>query len=92
MAEGDTGTISKEKVKTKTPKKYKVVLLNDDYTTMDFVVKVLETVFNMKPAEAVQVMLQVHNKGRGMCGIFTRQIAEAKIAQVHDLAVANGYP
>ena len=92
MTESGTGTISKERAKTKTPKKYKVILLNDDYTTMDFVVKILETVFNKSPSESVQIMMQVHNKGKGMCGIYSKQIAEAKIAQVHDQASSHGFP
>lgn len=90
--QGGVETISREDVKLKRPKKYKVILLNDDYTTMDFVVMVLETVFNKSPAEAVQIMLHVHNKGRGLCGIYTKEIAEAKVATVHRLARENGHP
>lgn len=92
MTDSRSDTIFQEKLKTKTPKKYRVILLNDDYTTMDFVVKVLESIFGKSPAEAVQIMLQVHNKGKGICGIYTRQIAEAKILKVHDLATSNGFP
>lgn len=87
-----TDTVEEERVRTKTPKSYKVILLNDDYTTMDFVVSVLETIFKKTPAEAVRIMLNVHNKGYGVCGIYAKQIAEAKIAQVHDKAKASGYP
>lgn len=87
-----TETISKEDVRVKRPKLYKVILLNDDFTTMDFVVSVLETIFQKVPAEAVQIMLQVHNKGQGLCGIYPKQVAEAKVAQVHQRAQSQGYP
>lgn len=87
-----TDTISKERTRTKEPKSYRVVLLNDDYTTMDFVVSILEGIFKKTPAEAVQIMLKVHNQGRGTCGIFTQQIAEAKVDQVHRRARDAGYP
>lgn len=87
-----TQTISKEKVKLKQPKLYKVILLNDDYTTMDFVVSILEGIFQKSPAEAVRIMLQVHNQGRGSCGNFSKQIAEAKVSQVHARAEGAGYP
>jgi ATP-dependent Clp protease adaptor protein ClpS len=87
-----TATVSKKKSQLKTPKMYKVILLNDDYTSMDFVVSILETIFQKTPAEAVQVMLMVHNSGKGLCGIYAKQIAEAKIAQVHDRARSQGFP
>ena len=92
--EGSTGTetVQKERSRTKTPKMYKVILLNDDYTSMDFVVSILEGIFQKSPAEAVQIMLQVHNQGRGVCGLYPKQIAEAKIAQVHDRARSYGFP
>jgi ATP-dependent Clp protease adaptor protein ClpS len=76
----------------KAPALYKVFLLNDDYTTMDFVVQILETVFHRPPAEAVQVMLHVHKRGQGLCGIYTRDIAETKVITVHELARENGFP
>jgi ATP-dependent Clp protease adaptor protein ClpS len=88
----DTDTSVAEKSRTKTPKQYKVFLLNDDYTTMDFVVHVLETIFMKTPAEAVQIMLQVHKQGRGVAGVFSKQIAEAKIEIVHQRARAEGFP
>lgn len=76
----------------KTPALYKVFLLNDDYTIMDFVVHVLETVFGKAPAEATQIMLHVHKKGMGLCGVYTRDIAETKTVRVHELAREHGYP
>jgi ATP-dependent Clp protease adaptor protein ClpS len=81
-----------EDVRTKTPKLYKVVILNDDYTSMEFVVHILESVFMKSPSEAVQIMLHVHKAGRGVAGIFTKQIAEAKIEVVHQQAKAEGFP
>ncbi len=81
-----------EKVRAKTPKLYKVVILNDDYTTMEFVVNILETVFMKSASEAVQIMLHVHKAGRGIAGIFTKQIAEAKIEIAHQRAKNDGFP
>lgn len=81
-----------EEVRTKTPKLYKVVILNDDYTSMEFVVHILETIFMKSASEAVQIMLHVHKAGRGVAGIFTKQIAEAKIEIVHQRAKDDGFP
>lgn len=78
--------------RTKKPDLYKVILLNDDYTTMDFVVKILESIFNKSSVEAVQIMLHVHKNGSGVAGIYTKDIAETKIKIVHDLARKNQYP
>jgi ATP-dependent Clp protease adaptor protein ClpS len=86
------GLKSKERLKTKKPSLYKVFLLNDDYTTMDFVVFVLEKVFRKTPAEAVQIMLHVHKEGVGLAGVYTREIAETKIAEVHERARGNEFP
>ena len=82
----------KTREEVKTPSLYKVFLINDDYTTMDFVVMVLETVFRKSPPEATQIMLLVHNRGVGLCGVYTRDIAETKIMTVHELAQAKGFP
>ena len=71
---------------------YQVVLHNDDYTTMEFVVEVLESVFLMHPAEAYRVMLQVHCQGRGACGVYPHEIAETKVGLVHGLAREHGFP
>jgi ATP-dependent Clp protease adaptor protein ClpS len=90
--QGEIATSTKKKPKTIHPKMFRVILLNDDYTSMDFVVSVLETIFQKSPAEAVQIMLNVHHKGRGICGTYTKQIAETKILQVHDRAQSEGFP
>ena len=77
---------------TKRPELYKVLLLNDDYTTMDFVVEVLETIFNKQPAEAYRIMMAVHTQGKGLCGVYPFEIAETKVQTVIDLARDNGFP
>jgi ATP-dependent Clp protease adaptor protein ClpS len=74
------------------PQLFKVLLLNDDYTTMDFVVHVLESVFLKSPAEAFRIMMHVHTQGKGLCGLYPHDIAETKVAAVHDLAQENGFP
>lgn len=76
----------------KEPRKYKVVLLNDDYTPMDFVVDVLKHFFHFSEEIAIQIMLQVHYQGRGVCGVFTRDIAETKVVLVNDYARTNQHP
>lgn len=76
----------------KKPPLYKVVLINDDYTPMEFVVEVLEVFFGMNREKATQVMLAVHTQGKGVCGIFTRDIAETKAAQVNEYARENQHP
>jgi len=78
--------------KIKEPVRYKVFLLNDDYTTMEFVVSVLETVFHKPPAEATQIMLHVHRKGIGLCGVYVKEIAETKVDLVHALARDKQFP
>ena len=89
-----TGDAIKERVKEKTqdPTLYKVVLLNDDYTTMEFVVHVLESVFQKSPAEAYRVMMHVHVNGKGIAGIYPWDIAETKAATVAAMAREAGYP
>jgi ATP-dependent Clp protease adaptor protein ClpS len=77
---------------TKEPSRYKVLLLHDDYTTMDFVVEVLETVFHKSPAESFRIMMQVHTQGKGLCGVYTYEVAETKVEAVHDLARQHGFP
>lgn len=76
----------------KPPPLYKVVLLNDDYTPMEFVVEVLEVFFGMNRERATQIMLTVHTQGKGICGVFTRDIAETKAAQVNEYARENQHP
>jgi len=76
----------------KEPKKYKVLLHNDDYTTMDFVVEILIRVFRKNEAQATVIMLSVHNQGFGVCGVYTAEVAETKVDLVHKLAKSAGYP
>ncbi|MEZ0328865.1 MAG: ATP-dependent Clp protease adapter ClpS [Dissulfuribacterales bacterium] len=76
----------------KEPSLYKVFLLNDDYTTMDFVVQVLMDIFDKSFEEATRIMLHVHHNGRGLAGVYTKEIAETKVHQVHTRAQANGFP
>src|SRR5664279_215868 len=80
------------KAKVKRPPLYKVLLLNDDYTPMDFVVVVLQTVFAMSREKATQVMLQVHREGMGVCGTYTREVATAKVEQVINIARKHQHP
>lgn len=87
-----TEVLERTKPQVREPTVYKVVLLNDDYTTMEFVVQVLEQVFFKAPAEAYRIMMLVHTQGRGVCGAYPLDIAETKVATVHDLAQANGFP
>jgi ATP-dependent Clp protease adaptor protein ClpS len=89
-----TGGAVKERVETKkeTPKLYKVVLLNDDYTTMEFVILILEGVFQKSPAEAYRIMMHVHVNGRGLAGIFPWEVAETKAEKVAALASEAGFP
>lgn len=87
-----TGILLKPKPKTKKPSMYKVLLLNDDYTPMEFVVHVLERFFNKNKIEATDIMLHVHRRGVGLCGIYTLEVAETKVQQVMDFAKANEQP
>lgn len=90
--EEESGLLLKTRPKTKKPAMYKVLLLNDDYTPMEFVVHILERFFNKNRQEATDVMLHVHRRGVGVCGIFTYEVAETKVAQVMDYARQNEQP
>ena len=87
-----TGVVEKVRPDVKRPQLYKVILHNDDYTTMEFVVNILETVFNKPPAEAHRIMMQVHVQGHGVCGVYTYEVAETKVALVHEQAREHGFP
>jgi ATP-dependent Clp protease adaptor protein ClpS len=84
--------VTKKRKKLDEPPLYKVLLHNDDYTTMEFVILILEKVFLKTTAEATRVMLNVHNQGIGIAGVYTREVAETKVAIVLDLARKNEYP
>lgn len=84
--------IEEARPKLKRPPMYKVVLLNDDYTPMEFVVQILETFFSMDREKATRVMLNVHTKGKGVCGIFTRDVAETKVKQVNEYSRNHQHP
>lgn len=86
----DSGVSVEEEVRE--PRMYRVLLHNDDYTTMEFVVKVLVEVFHKQENEATQIMLRVHENGVGICGEYTAEVAEVKVSLVHRLARENGYP
>lgn len=93
---GDTGVRGAPGQETdslvREPRRYKVLLHNDDYTTMDFVVMILRRVFHKGEPEAMRIMLAVHKQGLGLCGIYTAEVAETKVDTVHALAKAAGYP
>ncbi len=80
------------KIELKKPKLYRVILLNDDYTTMDFVIEVLVAIFHKNITEATKIMLDVHQKGKGIVGLYTYDIASTKVAQVEDMAEKSGFP
>ena len=88
----DTATITKPKNKSKRPSLYRVLLLNDDYTPMEFVVLVLQDVFNKTREDAMRVMLHVHNQGVGECGVYPFEVAETKVTRVMDAARKNQHP
>lgn len=89
---GDGLAVQEAKPKLKPPPLYKVVLLNDDYTPMEFVVQILEIFFAMNREKATQVMLHVHTRGKGVCGVYTREIAETKVVQVNEFSRRNQHP
>ena len=88
----DSSIQYKDDAKLKEPNMYRVILHNDDYTTMDFVIEVLVKIFHMPTAQATQIMLDVHKKGNGICGVYTYDIATSKIDQVHSMARSNEFP
>ena len=85
-------TVQEARPKLRRPPLFKVLLLNDDYTPMEFVVQVLETIFAMGREKATQIMLHVHTRGVGVCGVYTRDIAETKVTQVNDYARTHQHP
>lgn len=87
-----TGVATRTRAKTKQPTPYRVLMLNDDYTPMEFVVLVLQRFFKMDMEEATRVMLHVHQRGVGVCGVFSYEVAETKVAQVIDFARQNQHP
>lgn len=89
---GQTGVITQTRTKTKKPAMYKVILLNDDYTPMEFVVYVLQRFFQKSMEEATTIMLHVHQKGVGICGVYTFEVAETKVTQVMELSRQHGHP
>jgi len=90
--ENEGGLKTRKEEEIKEPEEFRVILLNDDFTTMEFVVSVLMTVFHKPVPEATRIMLDVHRKGRGIVGIYSYDIAVTKINQVHMLAGQNGFP
>ena len=92
ICEGELGVITKDKPEVKKPDMYAVVLINDDYTPMEFVIYVLQTIFKKNYEEAKKVMLLVHNEGKGICGIFPLDIAETKANQVIEFSRINQHP
>jgi ATP-dependent Clp protease adaptor protein ClpS len=90
--EREGGTALQERPKVERPKRFKVLLFNDDYTTKEFVIQLLESVFGKSPSEAMQLMTQIHNSGMGVAGVYVLEIAETKVAAVHRLAEQRGFP
>lgn len=90
--EGKTGVVTKTRPKTRKPNLYKVLLLNDDYTPMEFVVLILEKFFNKSHDEASRIMLHVHHRGVGICGVYTFEVAETKVALVMDFSREHEHP
>ncbi len=90
--DGKTSIVTKTRPKTKKPSLYKVLLLNDDYTPMEFVVLVLQRFFGKGQEEATRIMLHVHHKGVGICGVYTYEVAESKVTQVMDFSRQHGHP
>ena len=89
---GSTGVLTRTRRRTKKPRLYKVILLNDDYTPMEFVIAVLEKFFRKSREDATRIMLHVHQKGVGVCGVYTYEIAETKVTQVMAFAEQHEHP
>ena len=92
VADISPDTIQSDKSETREPSMYKVILHNDDYTTMEFVVEILMMVFGKTLEKATEIMLNVHHNGQGICGLYTREIAETKVETVHHMAGNRGFP
>ncbi len=92
VPQGGEDVVVETKQKVKRPPMFRVLMHNDDYTSMDFVVEALYTIYGKSLEEAYQIMLHVHHRGIGMCGVFAREIAETKISQTHERARASGFP
>ena len=92
VADISPDTIQSDRSETREPSMYKVILHNDDYTTMEFVVEILIMVFGKSLEKATEIMLNVHHKGQGICGLYTREIAETKVETVHHMAGNRGFP
>lgn len=88
----EEGVDSEIRDEVREPTMYRVLLHNDDYTTMDFVVEILRFVFNKSPEEAVNIMLNIHRKGIGLCGVYTYEVSETKVETVHAIAREQGFP
>lgn len=88
----DSAVLAPERARTKPPRMYKVILFNDDYTTMDFVIEVLQRFFAMDRERAMQIMLKVHNEGSAVCGVYSLDVAETKVAQVSEFAKQHEHP
>ncbi|MDD5383841.1 MAG: ATP-dependent Clp protease adapter ClpS [Gallionella sp.] len=88
----NSSVLAPERAKTKPPRMYKVILFNDDYTTMDFVIEVLQRFFAMNRERALQTMLKVHSEGSAVCGVYSLDVAETKVSQVSAFAKQHGHP
>jgi ATP-dependent Clp protease adaptor protein ClpS len=84
--------LAPERAKTKPPRMFKVMLFNDDYTTMEFVIEVLQRFFDLDRERALQIMLKVHNEGLAVCGVYSRDVAETKVTRVSEFAKQHGHP
>jgi len=96
MADADRQTggevLERTRHQVKKPEMFKVLLLNDDYTTMDFVIEILESVFHKQPAEAYRIMMAVHTQGKGLCGVYPHEVAETKVSSVVERARSSVFP